>query len=64
MQETHTISIDSDRKARAFMVIEYHAMNGQVFTAKVEWYKMQEGLDECSRQAYENDTAVSFVVIS
>lgn len=46
------------------MSITYHAKNGMTFTIDKVWYEIQEGLDELSRQAYENETEVNFVVIS
>lgn len=60
-----TIDDAKTRQDRAWVVVEYHALNGQVFTLDhVQWYEMQEALNELSRLAYENDTAVKFVVIS
>jgi hypothetical protein len=45
------------------MTVTYHAKNGMTFTLDTVWYEMQETLNELSRQAYENDTEVNFVVI-
>jgi len=46
------------------MTVTYHAKNGMTFTIDAVWYEIQEALNELSRQAYENDTEVNFVVIS
>ena len=43
--------------------IEYHAINGQVFTATAWYYEIQEALMELSRQAYENDTSMDHIII-
>jgi len=43
--------------------VDYHAMNGQVFTTETVWYEMQKAFNELSRQAYENDTTVNFVIV-
>jgi hypothetical protein len=42
---------------------EYHALNGQVFTKEAWYYEASEALSELSQLAYENDTAMHFIVI-
>lgn len=60
---TKTIYIDANRKDRDYIMVEYHALDGTVFYAHGPWYEMQELANDCSRQAYEADTALSFIVI-
>jgi hypothetical protein len=64
----HTIDIPDDRTYATGgpqkNYVEYHAMNGQVFTLDAWYYEIQEALMELSRIAYENDTSLHFIVIS
>lgn len=62
----HIIHIPEELKYREGpqkAVFEYHAKNGQVFTLEAWYYEASETLSELSRQAYENETEMDFIVI-
>lgn len=59
-----TISLPSNPSS-IDVTVQYHALNGQIFTKSgVKWFEMSEAFSCLSREAYENDTSVDFVVVS